>query len=97
MKITRNTFKQLSTLKKYNVEFQSTPYNYKERVRISVNGTGRASVFYYFEVSNYGTGKEYVQFIKRYSMNNGKGSRSFTTGYNFEKRIVRDLEKANLI
>jgi hypothetical protein len=97
MKITKDTFKQLSTLKKYNVEFQSTPYNYKERVCISTNGTGYADVFYYFEVSNYGTGKEYVSFIKRYSMNTGKGSRSFTAGYNFEKRIVRDLQKANLI
>jgi len=97
MKITRNTFKQLSTLKKYNVEFQSTPYDYKERVCISTNNTGYGFVFYYFEISNYGNGKEYVHFKKRYSMNTGKGSRSFTVGYNFEKRIVKDLEKANLI
>ncbi len=101
MNISRKTFEQLSTLDKYNVEFQSTPYNFpqftKERVCISINGTGRSGVYYYFEVSNYGTGKEYVHFTKRYSMNTGKGSRGWTCGYNFKQRMERDLEKANLI
>jgi len=96
MKLSRNTFEQLSTLDKYNVEINPSAYNYKDRVCISVNGGAYSSVFYWFEINNF-NGNEYVSFDQRYSPNNGRCDKGWTCGYNFQKRMERDLKKANLI
>ena len=96
MTLTRKTFEQLSALDKYNVEFESTAYNYKERACISINGGAYGSVFYWFEICNL-NGNEYVSFDQRYSSNNGRCDKGWTCGYNFQKRMEKDLKKANLI
>lgn len=97
MELSRNTFEQLSTLKKYNVEFEPTAYDYKERVCISIKGGAYSSVYYWYEISRLSNGKEYVHFNQRYSANNGRCDKGWTCGYNFTERIERDLKKANLI
>ena len=78
MELSRNTFEQLSTLKKYTVEFEPTAYDYKERVSVLVKGGAYGGVYYWFDISNYGDGKEYVFFNQRYSPNNGRCDRGFT-------------------
>ncbi len=96
MEISRNTFEQLSTLKKYNVEFGSTSYSYEERVRILTQGGKYGGVYYWFTISTL-NGNQYVEFDQRFSPNNGRCDRGWTCGYNFRKRMERDLKKANLI
>ena len=103
MELTRNTFEQLSTLDKYRVEFTESPsesiseFMTVEYVSVSPQGGAYGSVFYWFKISTYDDSTDYVQFDQRYSPNNGKMSRGWTCGYNFIKRMERDLEKANLI
>ena len=97
MTITRNTFEKLATLDKYNVEFYDARGEMTKSVKINLNNTARGGVDYWFFIKAYDTVNEYVSFALRYSFNTGKCSKNFSCGFNFEKRMIRDLQKANLI
>jgi hypothetical protein len=103
MELTRNTFEQLSTLDKYRVEFRESPsesiegYSTVKYVSVSPKGGRYSGVFYWFKISIYDDSTDFVEFEQRYSQNNGRCDKGWTCGYNFRKRMERDLQKANLI
>jgi len=101
MEITRNTFEKLSVLDKYIVEFQKSSYESNPEYRtveyVYVKTSNLNGVYHCFKISTYNDSSDYVQFVERFSEKNGKTSKGWTFGYNFKKRIERDLKKSNLI